>query len=160
MKWFKGLWMKVRFFSLVVLLTLSLFATPALADDFNIVDLNGKTHSLAAYRGKWVIVNFWATWCPPCLEEIPELIALQEGHKDLILIGVAMDYKSKKEILDFADDNLMSYPLVLGDESTMRQFGSVEVLPTTYIYNLHGKLVKRYRGDISRIIIEKLIQSQ
>jgi thiol-disulfide isomerase/thioredoxin len=130
------------------------------ADDFQVTDLNGKVHTLAAYRGKWVLVNFWATWCPPCLEEIPELISLQERHKDMVLIGVAMDYKTKKEILDFADDNLMSYPLVLGDEVTIRQFANVEVLPSTYIYNPQGKLVELYRGSISRKFVEKIMIHQ
>jgi thiol-disulfide isomerase/thioredoxin len=159
MRRFKVLMMRSRYICWVVALAMILLCSPVRADDFQVTDLNGKLHMLAAYRGKWVLVNFWATWCPPCLEEVPELISLQESHKDMMLIGVAMDYKSRKEILDFADDNLMSYPLVLGDELTMRQFGSVEVLPSTYIYNPQGKLVKRYRGSISRKVVEKLMQS-
>ena len=158
MRRFKGLLMK--FLRVVLLLNLLLFGVAASADEFSLTDLNGKSHVLSSYKGKWVLVNFWATWCPPCLEEIPDLIALQESHKDLVVIGVAMDYKGKKEILDFADDNLMSYPLVLGDEKTTRQFGSAEVLPTTNIYNPQGKLVKRYRGSISRSMVEKLLSGK
>jgi thiol-disulfide isomerase/thioredoxin len=148
-----------RFFCAIIFASMLLSACVR-ADEFTATDLSGNTQSLASYQGKWVLVNFWATWCPPCLEEIPDLIALQESHKDLVVIGIAMDYKSKKEILDFADDNLMSYPLVLGDEKTMRQFGNTEVLPTSYIYNPQGKLVKRYRGSISRAAVEKLLSGK
>jgi thiol-disulfide isomerase/thioredoxin len=152
--------MNFKQFVFTIIFALVLLSAPVRADSFNVTDLNGKAHALADYRGKWVLVNFWATWCPPCLEEIPDLIALQESHKDLVVIGVAMDYKNKKEILAFADDNLMSYPLVLGDEPTMRQFGNAEVLPTSYIYNPQGKLVKRYRGSISRESVEKLLSGK
>ena len=142
--------------SLILLLTL--LALPAWAtDNFTLTDLDGKTHSSQAYKGKWVLVNFWATWCPPCLEEIPDLIALQESHKNLVVIGIAMDYKSKQEIVKFADDNLINYPLVLGDEKLARQFGSANILPSSYIYNPQGKLVKIHRGLLNRSLVEKLL---
>ncbi len=144
----------------IIFFVLALLSQFARADGFNVTDLNGKLHALSDYKGKWVLVNFWATWCPPCLEEIPDLLALEEKHKELIVIGIAMDYKSKKEILDFANDNLMDYPLVLGDDKTMLQFGSAEVLPTTNLYNPQGKLVKRYRGSISRAAVEKLLSGK
>jgi thiol-disulfide isomerase/thioredoxin len=151
--------MKLKYLRYAVF-ALMLLSNSVRADGFNVTDLNGKAHALSDYRGKWVLVNFWATWCPPCLEEIPDLLALEESHKELIVIGVAMDYKSKKEVLDFADDNLMSYPLVLGDEKTVSQFGSTDVLPTSYLYNPQGKLVKRYRGSISRAAVEKLLSGR
>jgi thiol-disulfide isomerase/thioredoxin len=141
----------------LLLLALCLLAMPAMADGFSIRDMNGKMHTLSDYKGKWVLVNFWATWCPPCLEEIPDLVMLHENHKDLAVIGIAVDFKSRKEIVSFAEDNLMSYPLVLGDEPVIRQFGSSDVLPTTYLYNPQGKLVKLHRGMITRITIEKLM---
>jgi thiol-disulfide isomerase/thioredoxin len=144
--------------SLAVLIgcTLSLLAPPAVADGFVFKDMEGKAHSLSGYKGKWVVVNYWATWCPPCLEEIPDLIALHEKRKDMAILGVALEYKSAKEVRDFVDDNLMPYPIVLGDDKLIQQVGPADVLPTTYIFNPQGQLVKVRRGLITRQYIEKL----
>ncbi|MFM9913046.1 MAG: TlpA disulfide reductase family protein [Methylophilaceae bacterium] len=142
----------------LIAFALLLTCSTAIAGDFNLTDLNGKPHKLADYKGKWVLVNLWATWCPPCLEEIPDLIALQETHKNLAVIGVAVDYESKQKVVDFADDNLMNYPIVLGDEKVMQQLGAAEVLPSTYLYDPQGKMVKLHRGLITRKIVEKLMQ--
>lgn len=135
-------------------------ATGAFADQgFSVTDMSGAQHRLDDYKGKWVLVNYWATWCPPCLEEIPDLVSLydQRKDKDLVVIGVALEYKSAKEVADFVDDMLMSYPIVLGDDKVIAQIGSGKVLPTTYIFNPQGKLVKTKHGLITRQYIEKLI---
>lgn len=143
-----------------LLLFASVQAVSALAEPFSLTDTDGKVHTAQAYKGKWVLVNFWATWCPPCLEEIPDLIALQESHRDLVVIGIALDYKDKQEITRFADDNLINYPLVLGNDKIVHQFGSASVLPTTYLYNSQGKLVEVHRGLISRKAVEKLMREK
>ena len=144
-----------------ILLSAGLFLlllNPAWGEGFSVKDMDGRTHTLASYKGKWVLVNYWATWCPPCQEEIPDLVMLHDAHKDksLAVIGVAVDYKSRKEIAKFADEMLMTYPVVLGDDKVTQQFGPADVLPTTFIYNPQGKLVKTYRGLITRQQVERL----
>lgn len=126
---------------------------------FLLKDTTGVKHQLANYKGKWVLVNYWATWCPPCLEEVPDLVNLYDRRrkKDLMVLGVVFDYKDTKEVADYVDDMLMSYPIVLGDEAVTEQIGSADVLPTTFIYNPQGKLVKIKRGLITKDYIEKII---
>ena len=143
---------------LLLLVCGSVFAAP----DFSVTDTAGTQHRLSDYRGKWLLVNYWATWCPPCLEEIPDLVALyDERHdKDLMVLGVAMEYKSGKEVAKYVDDMLMSYPIVLGTESVTAQIGSAEVLPTTYIFNPRGQLVTTRHGLITKEYVEGLIAAE
>lgn len=131
------------------------------AQEFAITDANGRIHRLADYRGKWVLVNFWATWCPPCLEEMPDLGALYDERrkKDLVVIGIAMHYRNPAEVIEFADNMLVSYPIVLGDTNVTRQFPRVPVLPTTLIYDPSGRLLKTHIGAITRRQIETLLDA-
>jgi len=134
-------------------------AEPAVKADFILKDILGNQHKLSSYKGKWVLVNYWATWCPPCLEEVPDLVNLydQRKQKDLMVLGVVFDYKDIKEVTDYVDDMLMSYPIILGDDGVVAQIGSAEVMPTTFIYNPQGVLVKIKRGLITREYIERMM---
>lgn len=129
--------------------------------NFLLKDMTGVQHQLSSYKGKWVLVNYWATWCPPCLEEVPDLVNLYDQHhqKDLMVLGVVFDYKDVKEVSAYVDDMLMSYPIVLGDDSVVEQIGAADVMPTTFIYNPRGKLVKIKRGVITKQFVEGLIKS-
>jgi len=144
---------------LFVLLFLLVGACAAQA--FTFTDSKGKTHSLEKYKGKWVLVNFWATWCPPCRDEIPDLVSLHENKKNnLVVIGVAMDYRNPKEVLQFADEMMISYPMVLGDYKLAAQVGAVPGLPTTYLYNPQGKQVAYNVGAVTRDAIERYIRAK
>ena len=142
-------------------LVLALLAFSAQAADFRVTDTKGKVHTLSGYKGKWVLVNYWATWCPPCLEEIPDLIALHENKKNnLVVIGVAMDYKDPKQVTDFADGLLVDYPIVLGTPAIVRQIGPVQGLPTTYLFNPDGKMVAQQVGLITKSAVEQFISGR
>lgn len=127
-----------------------------------VTTLDGKTFDLAAQRGKWVIVNYWATWCPPCLEEVPDLVALYDSRKDkdVMVIGVVFDYDSEQTVARYVDDMLMSYPIVYGDDNVVKQIGRADALPTSYIYNPAGALVKVKRGIVSKPYLESLIDAR
>ena len=146
-----------------VLLTLLLACTwPGYAADFSLKDLQGTTHRLTDYRGKWVLINFWATWCTPCLSEIPELTSLHDAHKDkdLWVIGIALDSGSSKKVADFAQAHGISYPVVMGDRKITAQIGEINVLPTSYLYNPKGELVSYQAGEVTRASVEKYIHSK
>ncbi len=140
------------------LLALALFAMAATAAAFELVDSKGQTHRLSQYKGKWVLVNFWATWCPPCLAEIPDLIALHKNKKNkLVVLGVAMDYREPQEVVQFAGQQKIPYPIILGDRKIAAQMGPVDGLPTTYLYNPQGKMVAYNVGALTRQAVESYI---
>ena len=151
-----------RFYPMwLVGLLLAMMTSGAQAEGFKVTDTSGKTHSLSDYKGKWLLVNYWATWCPPCLEEIPDLIDLHENKKNnLAVIGVAMDYRNPKQVTDFADSMFISYPVVLGNAQVVNQIGPVQGLPTTYLYNPEGKMVAQQVGAITREVVESFITSK
>jgi thiol-disulfide isomerase/thioredoxin len=131
------------------------------AKNFVMKDLAGKEHRLSDYQGKWVLLNYWATWCPSCLDEMPDFIELYDKHKtkNLVVLGVAVDYKNEREVRHFVDDMLVSYPIILGTPKIFAQLGSPSVLPTTLIYNPQGKLVKIKRGQLSKQTVELIMLS-
>ena len=136
-------------------------ATTAAAESFVFKDMQGHEQRLQDYRGKWVLVNFWATWCPPCLEEIPDLMKLQEAHnnKDLAVIGVALD-STRESVVDFVAKKKINYPIVVGDYDLAAQVGEVNALPTSYLYDPTGKLVSYQEGKVTRASVESYIKSK
>lgn len=142
--------------ALLVLLTM----LSAQAQAFVVEDSEQRVLRLADFRDRWVLVNFWATWCPPCLEEIPELVALDEARDDIQVIGIAIDWKDRRQVLQFAEGMFVAYPIVLGDRKMVDAFGGIKGLPASLIYDPSGKLVLRHSGALTRADIERIIDRQ
>jgi thiol-disulfide isomerase/thioredoxin len=114
---------------------------------FEATDVTGKPVSTAKLRGKVVLVNFWATWCPPCREEIPALIELQKKYKDqLQIIGVAQDSGSAADVRQFMVEHGMNYPTVLITPELEKDFPGVYALPTTFMLDHDGRLAQKHVG--------------
>ena len=127
------------------------------APDFQLVDLRtGRKVQLSDFRGKAVVLNFWATWCPPCKAEIPWFVAYQNqyGSRGLQVIGVAMDDAGKDVILKFADDLHINYLVLQGTNKVADDYGGVEGLPTTFYIGRDGRVVARTIGEPDRGEIE------
>ena len=112
------------------------------APDFTLESLEGKTVRLSDFRGKGVLLNFWATWCQPCKIEMPWFAELQKqyGPQGLQIVGVAMDDASPKEIGEFAHDLGVNYPILVGKESVGDAYGGVQFLPATFYIGRDGKV--------------------
>ena len=149
---------------------LSIAASSAIATDAVLLaGTDGKQHAFSEYigKGKWTVVNIWGTRCPPCREEIPDLVQFHDTHKntDATVIGIAIDFPSydyakKDEVLEFADDYMIDFPLLLSDGYVTQKLGlgRLEGLPTTYMYTPEGKLVGKQVGGITKVILEKYIK--
>jgi cytochrome c biogenesis protein CcmG/thiol:disulfide interchange protein DsbE len=126
------------------------------APEFSLESLDGKTVRLADYRGKGVLLNFWATWCQPCKIEMPWFEELQReyGTQGLQVVGIAMDDAPKEDITKFAKEMGVNYPILLGKESVGDAYGGVQFLPSTFFIDRDGKVVDRIFGLRSRSEIE------
>ena len=114
---------------------------------FLVNDLDGQLISTAQLHGKVVLVNFWATWCPPCQEEIPEMMELQkEFQAKLEIIGVSMDDGPPDGVKQFAQKIGMNYPVVMGSDALSEEYGGVPALPTTYVVDPQGRVVQKHVG--------------
>jgi peroxiredoxin len=130
------------------------------APDFALPSLEGKTLKLSDFRGKAVLLNFWATWCEPCKIEMPWFVDLQNkyGPQGLQVLGVAMDDASPKDIAEFAQKMGVNYPIVIGKEKVGDDYGGVQFLPSTFYIGRDGKIVNRVFGLVSRSEIEGNVQ--
>ena len=126
------------------------------APDFTLQSLEGKTIHLSDFRGKAVVLNFWATWCGPCKIEMPWFVDLQKqyGPAGVQFLGVAMDDASTKDIAEFAQSMNVNYPILIGKEAVGDAYGGVQFLPETFYIDRNGKVVDKGFGLKSRSEIE------
>jgi thiol-disulfide isomerase/thioredoxin len=130
--------------------TLRFFRNPATAPEFTIRDLDGRELSSASWRGKVVILNFWATWCPPCRAEIPDLVALQDKYRDrLVVIGISEDEAPPEVVKQFAARHNVNYPIVMMTAQLEKMFPGVSALPTSFILDRESRIVQKHVGMLT-----------
>lgn len=127
----------------------------------NVQDIAGKTQTLSQWRGKLLVINFWATWCAPCREEMPELDALQKAHADqLTVLGISLDDLAKTQA--YAQQSPVSYPLLAADVEGMALSASLgnikSVVPYTVIIDSDGKILRSYFGRVSEALLMDSLQ--
>ena len=129
--------------------------------DFTLAQLHGAQMSLTDLRGKWVVLNYWATWCAPCRKEIPDLTALHDASENIVVLGLAFEDTEIENFDEFLEEFQPSYPILLVDVyAPPEPFGAPKVLPTTIIINPQGYPVKTYLGPVTRKTIESFINSR
>ncbi len=140
---------------LMILLSTNIYAT-----EISYSDVNGKGGKLSDFKGKWVVLNYWATWCPPCLEEIPELEMFHESHKDkdAVVLGMNMESIGIESLKTFIKENFISYP-VIPNINSQHVVGKIPGLPTTYLVSPQGNVVASQVGAVTAEMIEGYINN-
>ena len=128
--------------------------------DFTLQQLGGGAVSLSDFRGEWVVVNYWATWCAPCRKEMPELSALHDERADVTVLGLAFEDVEDNDFVDFLATAPVSYPILKVDVyAPPEPFGAPRVLPTTIILDHAGRAVKAFLGPVTRESIERFVDA-
>ena len=147
---------------LIVLVTgltpVTVFASESV--DYGLRDLDGKLHRVSDYRGKWLVINFWATWCPPCIAEMPELQRFYQQNKSTAQVwGVTFEDTDKAKIRQFIKQLGVTYPILGYGQDPLTGFGTVSVLPTTFVIDQQGLFFHRFEGPVTaQDIIEVIDQ--
>ena len=118
------------------------------APDFSLKSVDGKTVKLSDYKGKVVIIDFWATWCPPCRKGIPDLISIQNEFKDkVVIIGISLDReKTIKDVPGFVKSYGINYPVVYGDDKVATDYGGIQSIPTAFVIDKNGNIADSHVG--------------
>ncbi len=127
--------------------TIRFVKNPEPSPVISIQDLDGRPLNSSDWLGRVVLLNFWATWCPPCRAEIPELIRLQEAYSDqLLVVGLSTDQDSPEAVRQFATEYQINYPVAMASEELQDRFGGIFGLPTTFVLDTRGRVVQKHIG--------------
>lgn len=150
--------MKPYLSALILLIALP-FAAQAV--DMPLTAVDGGQTNLKYYQGKWLVVNYWATWCPPCIVEMPELQSFHDEHanRDALVFGINAELISQQRLQEFLDDYFITYPNFVSQPGQKSELGLIPGLPTTFLVSPAGKVVARQVGPVTREMIEQFIQN-
>lgn len=141
---------KFGMFAAMMFGALLLSAAAGTENDYQLRDLDGQLHRASDYRGRWLIINFWATWCPPCIEEMPELEKFyRENRQRAQVWGVTFEDTDREKILEFIQRLGISYPILGFGQDPLTGYGQVTVLPTTFVIDENGLFQRRFEGPIT-----------
>lgn len=131
-------------------------AAPAYA----LPDLEGKVVKNTDFLGKVVILDFWATWCPPCKAEVPEFITLQDKYRDqgLEIVGLSLDEGGANDVKPFSEEHKVNYTMLIANSETAKAYGGISGIPTTFVVDKSGKIVKKFLGYTDPAVFEATIQ--
>jgi len=132
-----------------------------LAPMFELQSINGNTVKLSDYKGKVVLIDFWATWCPPCRKSIPDLISLKNKYKDkgFEVIGISLDQQNTiKDVAPFAKDYQINYPVVFADQNVWEAYGQIQSIPTSFLINKKGEIAAKHIGYVEISQYQKEIE--
>jgi len=131
------------------------------APDFTLKDSMGRPVKLSDYKGKVVLLNFWATWCGPCKIEIPWLIAFEQQYKEqgFAVLGVSMDEEGWEVVKPYVEQSKINYRIVIGDDMTAQLYGGVDSLPTSFMLDRQGRIASTHTGLVSKSTFENDIKT-
>jgi thiol-disulfide isomerase/thioredoxin len=121
------------------------------APDFVLKTTDNKELKLSDYKGKIVILDFWATWCGPCRRSIPDLVEIQKEYRnDVVVIGISLDIQTMQNVVPFIKEYGINYPVVFGDQKVVMDYGNIEAIPTSFIIDKSGNVVDMYVGLVPK----------
>lgn len=130
------------------------------APDFTLKSIDGKTIKLSNYKGKIVIIDFWATWCPPCRKGIPDLIEIQKEYsKDVVVLGISVDRETAKDVPGFVKNNKINYTVALFNEDIIKRYGGINSIPTSFVIDRNGNIVQKFVGLQAKSAYTDLLKS-
>jgi len=143
---------------LTIVLCLLIWTPTAKAVDFELLDLDGNRHRLSEFLGKWVVINFWATWCGPCLKEIPELIAFQSRHEsEVVVLGVNFEDRPVSDVKEFVASFGINYLVLRTGGEPLTPFEPLKGLPSTFLVSPEAEYLDVVLGAVTAIELEDLV---
>ena len=131
------------------------------AIDMPLVAVDGSKSNLDRFAGKWIVVNYWATWCPPCIAEMPELQSFHDDHleRDAVVVGINAELIGQQRLQTFLDDYFITYPIFKSNPGEPSELGLIPGLPTTFVVTPKGRIAARHVGPITREMLEHFIEN-
>lgn len=152
-----------RAFALAAFFLMSVTAVAAETQqvgNFTFKDIDGKSHQFSEYRGKWVIVNYWATYCGPCIAELPALNSVAKRFKDkVVVLGMEAGETPTQELKQFVDQKKITYPVIPTQDSTMFALGLLYGVPTTFVVNPKGEIEGSHMGAVTIAMLQNYLRA-